>query len=168
MIGRSRMVRCDWLAFGKHQCPVQFRFHGDICYILVKQTHTHSRCIEMRDEAERCRICTRHLAQFKVLLVGWAILHAPAIRPWGALLWVNSRSYLPWFTVRLQYQNFHRPEMIVFAVKLTKQNVDCKASVRSFNQMVFRNTTHMGSGFVIRTQTAALHQRLGLRWMIDA
>ena len=26
----------------------------------------------------------------------------------------------------------------------------------------------MGSGFVIRTQTAALHQRLGLRWMIDA
>ena len=58
--------------------------------------------------------------------------------------------------------------MIVFAVKLTKQNVDCKAGVRSFNQMVFRNTTHMGSGFVIRTQTATLHQRLGLRWMIDA
>ena len=49
-----------------------------------------------------------------------------------------------------------------------RQNVDCKAGVRSFNQMVFRNTTHMGSGFVIRTKTATLHQRLGLRWMIDA
>jgi hypothetical protein len=56
----------------------------------------------------------------------------------------------------------------VFAVELTRQNADCKAGVRSFNQMVFRNTTHMGSGFVIRTQTATLHQRLGLRWMIDA
>ena len=35
--------------------------------------------------------------------------------------------------------------------------------------MVFRNTTHMGSDFVVRTQTTILvHQRLGLRWMIDA
>ena len=167
------MARCDWLAFGKHQCPVHFRFHENICYILSNKI-THTRCIEieMRDEAGRCRICTRHLAQLKVLLVEWAVLRAFAIRPWGASLWVSSFSYLPWFTVRLQYQNFHRPGMIFdikyIAVELTRQNVDSKAGVRSFYQMVFRNTTHMGSGFVIRTQTTTLHQCLGLRWMIDA
>ena len=109
--GRSRMVRCDWLAFGKHQCPVHFRFHENICYILSNKI-THTRCIEMRDEAGRCRICTRHLAQLKVLLVEWAVLRAFAIRPWGTSLWVSSFSYLPWFTVRLQYQNLHRPGMI--------------------------------------------------------
>ena len=47
--GRSRMVRCDWLAFSKHQCPVHFRFHENICRILVTKPHPHaaSRC-EMR------------------------------------------------------------------------------------------------------------------------
>ena len=56
----------------------------------------------------------------------------------------------------------------MFAVELTRQNVACKAGVRSVNQMVLRNTKHMGSGFVICTQTTTLHQRLGLRLMIDA
>jgi hypothetical protein len=56
----------------------------------------------------------------------------------------------------------------MFAVELTRQNVACNASVRSFNQMVFRNTIYMGSGFVICTHTTTLHQRLGLWLMSDA
>jgi hypothetical protein len=42
----------------------------------------------------------------------------------------------------------------VSAVELTRQAADCKAGKRLLNQMVFRNTTHIGSGFVFCTQTA--------------
>ena len=45
---------------GKHQCLVHFRFHEDICRILVTRSYTHmlhaeSRC-EMRDAAGRCQM----------------------------------------------------------------------------------------------------------------
>ena len=109
--GCSRMARCDWLAFGKHQCPVHSRFHDNFFYILVTKPQTHTL---HRDARWGCKMPDLHKAPRTVivLLAEWAVLRAFAIRPWDASLWVNSCSYLPWFYVCLQYQNFNRPGMI--------------------------------------------------------
>jgi hypothetical protein len=56
----------------------------------------------------------------------------------------------------------------VVAVELTRQAAVCKAGMSSLNQMVFRNTMHMGNCVVIRTQTTTLHPRFGLWLKIDA
>ena len=122
--GRSRMVRCDWLAFGKHQCRIHFRFHENICYILVTKPHTHTL---HRDARWGCKMPDLHKAPRTVivLLVEWAVLRAFAIRPWDASLWVNSCSYLPWFTVSLQYQNSHPPK-VIFNIKCPLSSQQCK------------------------------------------
>ena len=109
--GRSQMVRCDWLAFGKHQCPVHFRFHENICYILVTKPYTHaaSRCEMRLEDAESaqgtshsCKGCCWNGRFCVRLRYNHGTLHfgLTPVRIYHGLLSISST------------KNFHRPEMI--------------------------------------------------------